>query len=66
MFLTVIEVSPAVMWLNLEGSTVENSKSVDNVCAEGSINVARKIFAVALPVPGPIGEVAHNLVRTAG
>jgi hypothetical protein len=50
----------------LEGSAVKNSKSVDNMRAERSINVARKVFAVALPVPGPIGEVAYNFVGAAG
>ena len=40
---------------------MEDSKAVVDVGAEICINVVRGVLALALPVPCPVGEVAHHL-----
>lgn len=60
--LTVIDVSPRIMSLDGVARAIEDSEAVDDVRAEFGVDVFGKELALALPVPGPVGEVADDLV----
>lgn len=49
------------MRLNKKLRAVQNSKSIDDVGAEVRVNILGPVLADALPVPGPVSEVAHHL-----
>lgn len=60
--LTVVNVSPGIVGLDGVTRAVEYSESVDDVRTEISVDILGKEFTLALPVPSPVGEVAHDLV----
>ena len=51
------------MRLDGEAGVVEDSEPVDNVSTELGLYVLRPVLAEARAVPGPVGEVTHNLTR---
>ena len=50
------------MRLDEQGGVVKDSKAIDNMGAEIGINVFGGVLPNTATVPGPVGEVAHNLV----
>ena len=54
---TIVEVSPAVVGLHDQLRIVEDSKAVDDVSADGGVDVIGLVLATFRAVPGPVGEV---------
>lgn len=52
------------MGFDQEVVAVEDREAVDDVGAEGGVDVVRSILSFARSVPGPVGEVADHLVVT--
>lgn len=50
------------MRFDQEVVAVEDREAVDDVSAEGSVDVVGGVFAFSRSVPGPVGEVTHHLV----
>lgn len=62
--LTVIKISPRIVRFDDQVFVVQNSKSVDNVCAKIAIDVFWKVLSNALSIPRPVSEVADYLEVT--
>ena len=58
----VIHISPGIVRLHLELIGVQDGKAIVDVGAEVGINILRNVLPCSLPVPGPVGEVADDLV----
>jgi hypothetical protein len=46
---TIVQVCPTVMWFDDQLISIQNCKSIDNVCAKVGVYVTRKVFTNALP-----------------
>ena len=44
-----------------EAIMTQNSKTINNMGANGWVNILRLVFSNAWPVPSPVGVVAYNL-----
>ena len=58
----IIQISPTVVGFN-EAIRTQNSKTINNMGANGWINVLRLVFSNAWPVPSPVGVIAYNLYQ---
>ncbi len=54
---TIVKISPTVVWLDDKFGGVEDGEPVDDVRANGGVDVVRLVLAHAGTVPGPIGEI---------
>lgn len=46
-----------------EAIVSQNCEPVDDVCAQGGVDVFRAVLADARAIPGPVCVVTHKLVR---
>ena len=53
----IVQISPGIMRFDHKIVTVQNCEAVNNVSANGWINVLRTVFSNARPIPSPIGEI---------
>ena len=58
----IIQISPTVMGFN-EAIMTQNSKTVNNMGANGWVNILRLVFSNSWPVPSPVGVIAYNLCQ---
>ena len=58
----IIQISPTVMGFN-EAIMTQNSKTINNMGANGWVNILRLVFSNAWPVPSPVGVIAYNLYQ---
>ena len=58
----IIQISPTVMGFN-EAIMTQNSKTINNMGANGWVNILRLVFSNSWPVPSPVGVIAYNLCQ---
>ena len=58
----IIQISPTVVGSN-EAIRTQNSKTINNMGANGWVNILRLVFSYAWPVPSPVGVIAYNLYQ---
>ena len=57
---TVVDIGPAVVRLHDQLRVVEDSESVDDVRADGRVDVVGLVLAALRSVPRPVGEVWNS------
>jgi hypothetical protein len=53
----IVQIGPGIMRFDNKIVTVQNCEAINNVSANGWINVLRTVFSNARPIPSPIGEI---------
>ena len=53
----IVQIGPGIMRFDHKIITVQNSKAINYMCANGWINVLRTVFSNARPIPRPISEI---------